>query len=226
MTIDNPHHRWYTLTWDLRGAAAPVAKGDVIMNVPNRITVCRIILSVLLLILLIFPLDKVGISFPEIMVNENFIIDSKYLICGVVFMIASLTDFLDGHLARKYNMVTDLGKVMDAIADKILVNGVLIVLAYEGYISVIIPVIIVSRDIIVDSIKMVAGQKNGAVGASKAGKAKTMCMMIGVTLLFFYDLPLSLFNIYPARVLILIATILSILSGIQYYEKNKKFLGK
>ena len=141
-------------------------------------------------------------------------------------MIASLTDFLDGHLARKYNMVTDLGKVMDAIADKILVNGVLIVLAYEGYISVIIPVIIVSRDIIVDSIKMVAGQKNGAVGASKAGKAKTMCMMIGVTLLFFYDLPLSLFNIYPARVLILIATILSILSGIQYYEKNKKFLGK
>lgn len=196
------------------------------MNVPNRITVCRIILSVLLLILLIFPLDKVGISFPEIMVNENFIIDSKYLICGVVFMIASLTDFLDGHLARKYNMVTDIGKVMDAIADKILVNGVLIVLAYEGYISVIIPVIIVSRDIIVDSIKMVAGQKNGAVGASKAGKAKTMCMMIGVTLLFFYDLPLSLFNIYPARVLILIATILSILSGIQYYEKNKKFLGK
>ena len=196
------------------------------MNVPNRITVCRIILSVLLLILLIFPLDKVGISFPEIMVNENFIIDSKYLICGLVFMIASLTDFLDGHLARKYNMVTDLGKVMDAIADKILVNGVLIVLAYEGYISVIIPVIIVSRDIIVDSIKMVAGQKNGAVGASKAGKAKTMCMMIGVTLLFFYDLPLSLFNIYPARVLIFIATILSILSGIQYYEKNKKFLGK
>ena len=194
------------------------------MNVPNRITVCRIILSILLLILLIFPLDKVGITFPEIMVNENFIIDSKYLICGVVFMIASLTDFLDGHLARKYNMVTDLGKVMDAIADKILVNGVLIVLAYEGYISVIIPVIIVSRDIIVDSIKMVAGQKNGAVGASKAGKAKTMCMMIGVTLLFFYDLPLSLFGIHIARVVIMIATVLSVLSGIQYYEKNKKYI--
>lgn len=196
------------------------------MNVPNRITVCRIVLSTLLLVLLIFPLEKIGITFPEIMVNENFIIDSKYLICGLVFMIASLTDFLDGHLARKYNMVTDLGKVMDAIADKILVNGVLIVLAYEGYISVVIPVIIVSRDIIVDSIKMVAGGKNGAIGASKAGKAKTMCMMIGVTLLFFYDLPFSLFNVFPARVIILIATILSILSGIQYYEKNKKFLGK
>ena len=196
------------------------------MNVPNKITACRIILSVLLILLMIFPLEKIGLVFPEIMVNESFIIDSKYLICGLIFMIAALTDFLDGHLARKYNMVTDLGKVMDAIADKVLVNGVLIILAYEGYISVVIPVIIVSRDIIVDSIKMVAGQKNGAVGASIAGKAKTLCMMIGLTLLFFYDLPLSLVNIYPAKVLILIATILSIISGVQYYEKNKKFLGK
>ena len=196
------------------------------MNVPNKITICRIALSILLLILLVFPLDKIGLTFPEIMVSETFIIDSKYLICGVIFMIASLTDFLDGYLARKFNMVTDIGKVMDAIADKILVNGVLIVLAVEGYISVVIPVIIVSRDIVVDSIKMVAGQKNGAVGASKAGKAKTMCMMVGLTFLFFYDLPFSLFNFYPAKVLILIATILSIISGIQYYEKNKKFLGK
>ena len=196
------------------------------MNVPNRITICRIILSIILLIMLIFPLEKIGIIFPEIMVKENFIIDSKYLISGVIFMIASLTDFLDGHLARKYNMVTDIGKVMDAIADKLLVNGVLIILAFEGYISVIIPVIIVSRDIIVDSIKMVAGAKNGAVGASKTGKAKTAFMMVGLTLLFFYDLPLSIFNIYPAKVLILIATVLSIISGVQYYEKNKKYLLK
>ncbi len=196
------------------------------MNVPNRITICRIILSIFLLVLMVFPLEKLGLAFPEIIVNENLIIDSKYLICGVIFMIASLTDFLDGHLARKYNMVTDLGKVMDAIADKLLVNGVLIILANEGYISVLVPVVIVSRDIIVDSIKMVAGQKNGAVAASKAGKAKTMFMMIGITLLLFYDLPFSLVNVYLARVLILIATILSIISGIQYYEKNKKFLTK
>lgn len=196
------------------------------MNVPNRITICRIFLAVLLLVLLIFPLNRIGFAFPEIRINDEFIIDSKYLICGVIFLLASLTDYLDGHLARKYNLVTDLGKVIDAIADKILVNGVLIVLATEGYISVIIPVIIVSRDIIVDSIKMVAGQKNGAVGASYAGKVKTTFMMIGVTLLFFYNLPFSLFNIYPAEVIIMIATILSIISGVQYYVKNKKYLSK
>jgi len=196
------------------------------MNVPNKITICRILLAILLLVLMIFPLNRIGLNFPEIVVNEKIIIDSKYLICGVIFLIASLTDFLDGHLARKYNLVTDLGKVMDAIADKILVNGVLIILAVEGYISVIVPVVIVSRDIIVDSIKMVAGQKNGAVGASMAGKVKTMFMMCGITLLFFYDLPFSLLNFNISKYLILIATLLSIISGVQYYNKNKKYLTK
>ena len=194
------------------------------MNVPNRITICRIFLAILLLILMIFPLNRIGFNFPEITIKE-MIIDSKYLICGVIFLIASVTDFLDGYLARKYNLVTDLGKVMDAIADKILVNGVLIILATEGYISVIVPVVIVSRDIIVDSIKMIAGQKNGAVGASNAGKIKTVFMMIGVTLIFFYNLPFSLFNITKVgEVLVLIATVLSIISGTQYYVKNKKYL--
>lgn len=194
------------------------------MNVPNKITVCRIILSIFLLILMVFPLNKIGVSFPEIKISADFIIDSKYLICGVIFLIASVTDYLDGHLARKYNLVTDLGKVMDAIADKILVNGVLILLATSGHISPIVPVVIVSRDIAVDSIKMVAGQKNGAVAASKAGKFKTAFMLVGITLLFFYDLPFSLANVYPSRVIIMIATVLSVLSGVQYYVKNKKYL--
>ena len=184
------------------------------MNVPNKITICRIILSILLIVLMIFPMNRIGFDFPEFQINGKIIIDSKYIICGIIFVVASLTDFLDGHLARKYNLVTDIGKVMDAIADKILVNAVLIVLAVNGYISVVVPVVIVSRDIIVDSIKMVAGQKSGAVGASKTGKIKTACMMSGITLLFFYNLPFSLININPARALIMIATVLSVISGV------------
>ena len=194
------------------------------MNVPNKITICRIILSILLIVLMIFPMNRIGFDFPEFQINGKIIIDSKYIICGIIFVVASLTDFLDGHLARKYNLVTDIGKVMDAIADKILVNAVLIVLAVNGYISVVVPVVIVSRDIIVDSIKMIAGQKSGAVGASKTGKIKTACMMSGITLLFFYNLPFSLININPARALIMIATVLSVISGVEYYIKNKKYL--
>lgn len=194
------------------------------MNVPNKITICRIILSILLIVLMIFPMNRIGLDFPEFQINGKIIIDSKYIICGIIFVVASLTDFLDGHLARKYNLVTDIGKVMDAIADKILVNAVLIILAVNGYISVVVPVVIVSRDIIVDSIKMVAGQKSGAVGASKTGKIKTACMMSGIALLFFYNLPFSLININPARALIMIATVLSVISGVEYYVKNKKYL--
>ena len=113
----------------------------------------------------------------------------KFIIGGILFLIASLTDFLDGYLARKNNQVTDFGKVLDSIADKMLVNGILIILAVESQISVIVPVVIVVRDIAVDSIKMIAGQKNGAVAASWTGKIKTACMLTGLTLLFFGNLP-------------------------------------
>ena len=194
------------------------------MNVPNRITVCRMVLAIILLVMMMFPLEAIGIDFPELRIRPELIIDGKDIICGVIFLIASLTDFLDGYLARKFNLVTDLGKVMDAIADKILVNGVLIILAVNGYISPIVPVVIVCRDIAVDSIKMVAGQKNGAVAASKAGKTKTAFMLIGITLVFFNDLPFSLMKVYPGKVIIMIAVVLSIISGVQYFEKNKKYI--
>lgn len=196
------------------------------MNVPNKITMCRIILAVLLLILMIFPVEKIGIEFSTfeiIATRGTLIIDSKYIICGIMFMVAAFTDFLDGYLARKYNLVTDFGKVLDAIADKVLVNGVLIIFATSGYISPIIPVVIISRDTIVDSIKMIAGQKSGAVGASKAGKLKTMLMLIGISLMFFYNLPFELWGIDVATLLIMLATVLSVYSGTQYYVKNKKY---
>lgn len=191
------------------------------MNLPNKITVSRIILSIIVLLLLVFPLEKIGINVSTIVVNGTIQVDIKYIICGVLFLIASVTDFVDGHIARKYNMVTDFGKIMDAIADKILVNGVLIILACKGFVNVIIPVIVISRDTIVDSIKMVVGNKEGAVGASKAGKLKTICMMCGVTLMLFYNLPFELIGIRVADFLIILATVLSVISGVQYYLNYK-----
>lgn len=191
------------------------------MNLPNKITVSRIILSIIVLLLLVFPLEKIGINVSTIVVNGTIQVNIKYIICGVLFLIASVTDFVDGHIARKYNMVTDFGKIMDAIADKILVNGVLIILACKGFVSVIIPVIVISRDTIVDSIKMVVGNKEGAVGASKAGKLKTICMMCGVTLMLFYNLPFELIGIRVADFLIILATVLSVISGVQYYLNYK-----
>ncbi len=196
------------------------------MNLPNKITVSRIILSVIVLILMAFPFYQIGIEWPTYLVMGRINVNLKYLICAVLFIIASVTDFLDGYLARKNNQVTDFGKVMDAIADKILVNGILIILAVDGYISPLIPVIIITRDTFVDSIKMVAGQGGHAVGASIAGKVKTICMMVGVSLMLLYNMPFEFINLPLADGLIILATILSIISGVQYYYNHKEALCK
>ena len=194
------------------------------MNLPNKITISRIILSLFILFLLMVPLERLGIDLRDLVVTPTIRVDVKYLICGVLFLIASATDILDGKIARKYNMVTDFGKVLDAIADKLLVNGVLIILACQGFINVIIPVVIVSRDIIVDSIKMIAGEKSGAVAASKAGKIKTVLMMSGVTLMLFYNLPFEIWGLRIADMLIMSATVFSLVSAVEYYINNKKYL--
>lgn len=196
------------------------------MNLPNKITMTRIFLSIILLVILMFPYSLCGIDVPTITLFGRITMSIEYLIGGVIFIVASLTDFLDGKIARKRGIVTDFGKVMDAIADKVLVNGVLIVLACNNMIPAIIPVIIIIRDIFVDSIKMVAGSKGKAVPASFLGKAKTMCMMIGLTLVFFYNLPFELININVALGLLYVAVILSIISGIQYYLVNKEYFAE
>ncbi|MBQ7239825.1 MAG: CDP-diacylglycerol--glycerol-3-phosphate 3-phosphatidyltransferase [Bacilli bacterium] len=190
------------------------------MNLPNKITMARIVLSIMLIIFLIFPFDSCGVILPKYQIGVVSI-ELKYIIGGVVFLIASLTDSLDGYLARSRNLVTDFGKVMDAIADKMLVNGILIVLACNDMINVAVPVIIITRDIAVDSIKMVAGQSGHAVGASILGKLKTICMMSGLTLVFFANMPFEFIGINVADGLVYAATVLSIISGIQYYSVNK-----
>ena len=194
------------------------------MNLPNKITMGRIILAIVIILILIFPFHEINVKWPTYLLAGKININIKYIVAGVLFMIASLTDFLDGAIARKKNIVTDFGKVMDAIADKILVNGVLIALAYDGFLPIAIPIIIISRDTFVDSIKMVAGSKGKAVAASIWGKIKTVFMMVGLTMIFFYNLPFELFNVSLGYYLVVIATVLSVYSGFQYYIVNKKYL--
>ena len=175
------------------------------MNLPNKITLGRIIISIIILIIMIFPFYNIGYTFPKYLVMGRVVVNLKYIICGILFIIASISDFFDGRLARKNNLVTDFGKVADAIADKILVNGVLIIMAVDGVLPVVIPVVIITRDIIVDSIKMIAGSKGKVVAASIWGKIKTVCMMFGLSLLFFNNLPFELLNFSLGYYLVIIA---------------------
>lgn len=194
------------------------------MNLPNKLSMLRIFMTVLIIAILLFPFSAMGITVPQIFVNESIIIDIRYPIAGVLFIIAALTDFVDGYIARRDNLVTDFGKMLDAIADKVLVNSVLIILSAQGFIHPIIPVVIIFRDTIVNSIKMVAGNKGQVVAAIKSGKYKTACMMTGIVLTLFYNMPFELWNVHVADFLLIVAAALSIISGVQYYRLNKKFI--
>ena len=194
------------------------------MNTVNKITMSRIIMSIVILILLLVPFEQLNINFPVWTIGKRVLLDSKYVIAGILFIIASLTDFLDGYVARKYKMVTDFGKMVDAISDKLLTNTVLIVLACNQLISPVIAVVIIARDIVVDSIKMLIGNKGKAVAAIPIAKVKTATLMIGLTLTFFSNLPFELIPIRVSDYLLIIAAVLSVVSGAKYYLMAKEYI--
>ena len=194
------------------------------MNKANKITMSRIIMSIVIIIILLFPFHEIGLEFPTYLLKGSIVIDLKYIIVGLLFIIASLTDFFDGYVARKYNIVTDFGKMIDAISDKLLTNSVLIILACEGKVSTIVAVVIIMRDIIVDSIKMVIGNKGHAVGAIYLAKVKTACLMVGIVLTLFYNLPFELISLRVSDFLLAIAAILSVITGVKYYMMAKPYL--
>lgn len=194
------------------------------MNKANKITISRIIMSIIIIILLLFPFYSFGINFPKYVVNSSTIIDLKYIIAGIIFIIASLTDFLDGYIARKYDMVTDFGKMVDAISDKMLTNSLMIILACNGMIAPIIVVVFVVRDIIVDSIKMLIGNKGKTVAAIPIAKVKTATLMVGLTLTLLYNLPFELVGLRVSEYLLIISCILAVVSGIKYYNMAKEYI--
>ena len=192
-------------------------------NLPTKLTFVRLILSLVIIILLIFPFYRVGVNFPQFLFR-NILIDLRYLISGVLFIIASITDYYDGKLARKNNEVTNFGKLVDAIADKVLVNSVLIIFACQGFISAVVPVVIIVRDIVVDAIRMICAN-NGKVQAAKlSGKIKTATLMVGVILTFFYNLPFQIWGYRVSDFFLYFGTIMSVVSMFEYYNLNKKII--
>lgn len=195
------------------------------MNLPTKLTVFRLFLALVIIVLLVFPFYAIGINFPTYNISGiSSPVEIQYIISGVIFIIASFTDFLDGYLARKNNQITDTGKMLDAIADKFLVNSVLIILAAHGFINVIIPVVIVLRDVIVNAIKMEAASKGYVVAAIGSGKLKTAALMVGTSLVFFYNIPFEFIGIRVSDFLLYFACIMSVISAFQYFNLNKEII--
>ena len=205
------------------------------MNLPTKITFSRIIATVLLIVTL-FVLSLIpNLSTPEL---GNTRINLVFLIIFVFFVIASYTDHLDGKLARKNNQVTDLGKFLDPVADKLLVSSMLIFLCsptfapYNHEQVVFFPVwcviIMVGRDTVVDALRFIAAQKGTVIAANIFGKLKTVLQMVAIGLVLLNDFPFH--YLYPnnnnpyltvTAFIVYAATAVSFISGVIYVYQNR-----
>ena len=174
------------------------------MNMPNKLTILRILL---IPVFVFFMLGNTGAA-------------GKW-IAGLLFIAASLTDTLDGYLARKNDEITVFGKFMDPLADKLLVCSALICLVQLGRLSAWVVIIIVSREFIISGFRLVAAERGTVIAASPWGKLKTVTQMIMVILLIFY---FKGFFRALAKVFVVLATILTVLSLADYIYKNRDVL--
>lgn len=212
------------------------------MNTPTKITFSRIIAITLMVITLIVldiiagvngpilaPLYHIGLGITHINIMG--------LVLCIFFILAASTDALDGYLARKNNQVTDLGKFLDPVADKLLVNSLLIFLCVEhSYMNpqYVIPymfvLLMIARDIVVDALRFIAAKKNVVIAANIFGKAKTVAQMVTIPVVLLNGWPFSYFDqswnpyIRIVSFMIYITTALSLISGVIYVVQNKGVL--
>lgn len=186
------------------------------MNLPNKLTVFRIILIPVFIILLVIP----NLGVINFLGAENTSINS--LLAAIVFIIASLTDFLDGKIARARKLVTNFGKFADPLADKLLVMTALIFLVQFGEAPAWMISIIVIRELAVTGLRLLIVENNGTVmAAAYPGKIKTMTQMIAIILFYLNDAFFNPLGIPMASIMLWIALFFTIYSGIDYFVQNK-----
>ena len=196
------------------------------MNLPNKLTVFRIFLVPVFVIVGYLSID-----------NQLFGVPLKYILMDLIFIVASITDKLDGYIARKYNLVTDFGKFLDPIADKILVLAALVMLTEFGKIPAYIPIIVLSREFLVSGYRLVAAKDGKVIAASIWGKIKTVTQMVAIILIFLdgyryfsfafnhssMSVATIIFNCITT-ILLTISVIATIFSGYDYLKNAKDLL--
>lgn len=172
------------------------------MNLPNKLTMLRIILIPFFIILLM---------------------KGYYYSSGILFILASITDTLDGHIARKYNLITNFGKIMDPLADKLLVTSAMICLVELGEVAGWMIIVILAREFIITGLRAVAAGEGIIIAAGTSGKIKTVLQMVALSVILLRNWPFSYFTTLPiGHYLLWLAVIVTIYSGVEYIVKNKQ----
>lgn len=186
----------------------------LLMNIPNKITISRIFLIPIFIVVL-----SVSFDWGEWSIGESSLPVSHF-VAALIFMIAASTDWLDGYYARKHNLITNLGKFLDPLADKLLVSAALILLVEMGLAPAWVVIIIISREFAVTGLRLVAAGEGIVLAASNMGKIKTVTQILAIALLLLHNFPFSYIGFPLATVVLYIAMIITAISGYDYFMKN------
>ncbi|MFR4249134.1 MAG: CDP-diacylglycerol--glycerol-3-phosphate 3-phosphatidyltransferase [Leuconostoc lactis] len=186
------------------------------MNLPNQLTVFRIILIPVFILLLSVPYAWQSLDVTGVMLPLN------WLLAAIVFAVASITDFLDGQIARRQHLVTNFGKFADPLADKLLVMTALIFLTGFNVVPAWMTAVIVIRELAVTGLRTLIVENNGKVlAAQMPGKIKTFSQMFAIFFLYLKDMPFTAIGLPIGEILLWIAVIFTIYSGIDYFWQNR-----
>ena len=186
------------------------------MNVPNKITISRIFLIPIFLIIMVVPfswgeITLLGSSMPV-----------THFVGALIFILASTTDWIDGYYARKYNLVTNLGKFLDPLADKLLVSAALIVLVELKLAPSWIVIVIISREFAVTGLRLVLAGEGEVVAANMLGKIKTWTQIVAISLLLLHNIIFEMISIRFDIIALWVALFFTVWSGLDYFVKNKE----
>lgn len=189
------------------------------MNIPNRITVSRICLIPIFVLVMILDLGwgdmtLLGATMPV-----------EHFVGAMIFIVASLTDWIDGYYARKHNLVTNLGKFLDPLADKLLVAAAFILLIeINDAVPAWIIIVIISREFAVTGLRLICAEQGEVVAANQLGKIKTWTQIIAISLLLLNNIIFEMWNFPADMIMLWVALIFTVWSGIEYFWLNRKVL--
>lgn len=201
------------------------------MNLPNKITISRIFLIPLFMIFVI-PIPDATVNFSmlaflsdEMLAINRFINGNGNYVAAIIFIIAASTDGVDGYIARKHKLITAFGKFLDPIADKLLITAALIALVQRDVVTGWAAMIIISRELIVTGMRLVAAAEGQVIAANKSGKIKMVFQTVAVSVCLLNNFPFSLVtDIRIDTYLMFIAVVITIYSGIDFFVKNIKVI--
>ncbi|CAM3072790.1 CDP-diacylglycerol--glycerol-3-phosphate 3-phosphatidyltransferase [Filibacter tadaridae] len=188
------------------------------MNLPNKITVSRVLLIPVFMVFML-----VDFGFGSVAIGGT-VITMEHLIGGLIFIIASITDWLDGYIARKNGLVTNLGKFLDPLADKLLVSAAFIILVEFGVAPSWIVIVIISREFAVTGLRLILAGGGEVVAANQLGKLKTVAQILAIVSLLLNNIFFESIGVPFGMIMLYVALIFTIWSGVDYFYKNRRVL--